>query len=211
MIRQCFLARTGIQFHRESLIPIGLDPATLFPKVAPRPKQLKSTASDVAKLRASSTCKPLHHTHDDQVSGQASPEAACTFISEEHEELLDALSPINDNLGSWFSPWRILEFVPFLQSEQSRKDFSFSSDRWYDFSPPFPPSVTHVGVIFLIRPNWGYGRHIPEPVRDGKKNEKVLVHRSVRTRMEAKGLEGGEYKNKASFKDYEIEWVEWVE
>lgn len=33
MIRECFLARTGIQFEAESLRELGLDPATLYPRV----------------------------------------------------------------------------------------------------------------------------------------------------------------------------------
>jgi hypothetical protein len=134
MIRQCFLANTGIQFYREAFIPIGLDPATLFHKVAPRPKQLKPTASDVAKLRAST---------------QASPEAALTFISEEHEELLDALSPLNDKLGSWFSIWWPLEAVPFIRYTQDKNDPNnnsrWSAYRWYVFF-----SV----IVSLCRSRW---------------------------------------------------------
>jgi hypothetical protein len=68
---------------------------------------------------------------------QASPIAACTFKSEEHEELLDALSPINDQLEK-FSAWWILEILPLLNSEQDRKDFSWNSDRWYVFFSPIP-------------------------------------------------------------------------
>ena len=33
MIRKCFLARTGIQFEADRLRDLGLDPATLYPKV----------------------------------------------------------------------------------------------------------------------------------------------------------------------------------
>jgi hypothetical protein len=54
----------------------------------------------------------------------------------------------------------------------------------------------------------GYGRHIPEPVCNPERKEKVLVHRSVKTRMDAECLKGGRYKPKASFEDYEIEWMD---
>jgi hypothetical protein len=141
MIRQCFLAKTGIQFYCETFKHIGLDPATLFRKggevVTPRPQQLEPSASNVTETSASIDCSDTRHLpHSGQV--QASPVAACTFKSEEHEELLDALSPINDQLASWFSPWRILEIVPFLQSEQNRNDpkLSMNYSRWYDFYSP---------------------------------------------------------------------------
>ena len=65
-------------------------------------------------------------------------------------------------------------------------------------------SVTHVGVIVLFRVNLGHARHVPGPVRDRK--EKIRVHRSVKTRMEAEGLEGGKYKPNAKFEHLDFEW-----
>jgi hypothetical protein len=42
MIRQCFLANTGIQFYLDSFKEVGLDPSTLYPIVAKtRPPALK--------------------------------------------------------------------------------------------------------------------------------------------------------------------------
>ncbi|KAH8118157.1 hypothetical protein DFH11DRAFT_1687160 [Phellopilus nigrolimitatus] len=38
MIRECFLARTGIQFEADKLIDLGLDPMTLYPRVLRRPQ-----------------------------------------------------------------------------------------------------------------------------------------------------------------------------
>ena len=126
MIRQCFLAKTGIQFYRKKFIPIGLDPATLFSEVLPRPKQLAPPASYEAELRGS-TSPDSHHT----------PEAACNFISEEHEELLDALSPLNDTLGTWLTPWWFLEAAPFIRYKQdpndSKKSGTWSLFHWYVF------------------------------------------------------------------------------
>ena len=134
MIRQCFLAKTGIQFYRTTFKHIGLNPTTIFPFVTTRPPALETSASCVAEARASTYCPdPLRATVNDQA--QASPIAACTFKSEEHEELLDALSPIDDQLEK-LKAWWILEFLPLLHSEQDRKDFSWNSDRWYVFFPP---------------------------------------------------------------------------
>ena len=149
MVRQCFLANTGIQFKREAFIPIGLDPATLFPKVAPVPQQLDPSVPFVAGFR-DSTCPDSHHTDDDQVSVQ---KAACTFISEGHEELLDALGPLNDTLGSWFSLWWPLEVIPFIRYKQDKSDPNNSS-RWsayhrYVFFSHSLPLLLTLGVISL--------------------------------------------------------------
>jgi hypothetical protein len=200
MIRQCFLANTGIQFYRKTFKHIGLDPTTLFPSVTTRPLALEAPCvTEAAEARASAQCRDGHV--NDQV--QASPMAACTFKSEEHEELLDALSPISDQLEKR-KAWWILEIFPLFQFKQDR-DYSLKFDWWYAFSPPFPHLVTHVGVTFFLRPNLGRGRQIPKPVCEKKK---VLVHRSVKTRMDADCLEEGKYIPKANFEHYEVEWVD---
>lgn len=74
------------------------------------------------------------------------------------------------------------------------------------FSPQFPPFVIHVGVIFLLRVNLGRGRQVPNPVCERK--EKIFVHRSVKTRMDADCLEGGKYNPKAKSERCEFEWVD---
>lgn len=48
----------------------------------------------------------------------------------------------------------------------------------------------------------GRGRHVP------KHHTPFFVHRSVRTRMEAKGLKGGAYHPKATFSELEPIWVD---
>src|ERR1700677_2948393 len=55
------------------------------------------------------------------------------------------------------------------------------------------------------RSNFGRGRRVPAPV--GEKGGKVLVHRSVKIRMEAEGLPEGKYEPKAKFQDFDYEWV----
>ncbi|KAK7044791.1 hypothetical protein R3P38DRAFT_3308605 [Favolaschia claudopus] len=47
MIRECFKADTGIMFDSRRLRELGLDPATLYPIVLPRPPPLPLTASTV--------------------------------------------------------------------------------------------------------------------------------------------------------------------
>jgi hypothetical protein len=204
MIRQCFLANTGIQFYRTTFKHIGLDPATLFPFVTTRPPALETSASCVAEARASTYCPNPHQvTLNDQA--QASPIAACTFKAEEHEELSDALSPIYDQLER-LKVWWILEILPLRHLVQDRKELSWKSYRQYVFHPQFPPFVTHVAVTFLLRVNLGRGRQIPNPVCERKEN--ILVHRSVKTRMDADCLETGKYNPKATFKHCEVKWVD---
>lgn len=53
----------------------------------------------------------------------------------------------------------------------------------------------------------GRPREILKPTREG---EKILVHRSVKTRMEARNseLEGGKYMPKAKLSPQDVEWVD---
>ena len=67
--------------------------------------------------------------------------AACTFKSEEHEELLDALSPINDELEKR-KAWWILEVIPLRHLEQDRKDFSWKPYWQYVFLSPYSLSLS---------------------------------------------------------------------
>ena len=64
----------------------------------------------------------------------------------------------------------------------------------------------NVGVIVFVRMNLGRPRRIPAPVRERK--EKICVHRSVKIRKDAEGLEGGKYEPKAKFEDLDFEWVD---
>ena len=105
MVRQCFLAHTGIRFHSELLKSIGLDPAKLHPDVhVERPPALAPPAdpallADSAKLAAwlAPTGEPL---------------------TEEQEDLVDALCPIYDQLV--LAPgWWALEMFPFQHRVQN--------------------------------------------------------------------------------------------
>ena len=143
MIRQCFLANTGIQFYCMTFKHIGLDPTTLFPFVITRPAALETSAPCVAKARASIHC-PDESSVTLKDQAQASPIAACTFKSEEHEELLDTLSPMYDQL-KLLKAWWILEIIPLSHLVQDRKGLSWKCVRRYvnpfffhlQYSPPF--------------------------------------------------------------------------
>ena len=103
MIRECFKTDIGILFHGSMFKQIGLDPATLYPHVTERPPPIYGNAPEP--------------NPDAPEPADSDPQS--TFISEEKEDLADALSPIYDQLRiSW--PWWILEVIP--QKQQFQKD-----------------------------------------------------------------------------------------
>ena len=128
MIRECFRANTGIQFHRESLKYIGLDPDTFLD---PRPPAIVPTPDLVAQaVAAAHAPEPTDETVVDGV--QAPPTAASTFKSENDEEFADALSDKYDQL-SLSKLWWILEFLPIRLHEQNRMDYSWTNKWTYVF------------------------------------------------------------------------------
>ncbi|VDB83023.1 unnamed protein product [Peniophora sp. CBMAI 1063] len=100
-------------------------------------------------------------------------------MSEEEEEIRDALCPMFDTL-KLSKIWWILEVLPLRQRVQR----------------PEPEKGTKPKIIM----NLGRAREIP-------REDKVLVHRSVKMRMEAKGLASGIYEPKAKF-PVEPTWVD---
>lgn len=101
MVRQCFLLKTGILFHRELFPVFGMDPDSLWPDVKPRPPpvhHLSATPKEKTEyIPAGGTSRALVDVSD--------------FISEEEEDLADVLSGINDMLKISKS-WWILELIP---------------------------------------------------------------------------------------------------
>ncbi|KAF8481731.1 hypothetical protein DFH94DRAFT_732636 [Russula ochroleuca] len=181
MIRQCFDVKTGIQFHYDSFIDIGLDPNTVYPIVTKRPAALIPSADTVAEAKVSAhTVEPSDATLTNEA--EASPITASTFKSEEDEELVDALCPIYDQL-KLAKAWWILELLPLRHHAQNRENLSWNP-YW--------------------QVNLGHARRIPGPVRERK--EKIRVHRSVKIRLEAEGLEGGKYEPLAKFEHLDFEW-----
>jgi hypothetical protein len=101
--------------------------------------------------------------------------------SEELLDLKDSLAPIYDQLNlAWF--WWLLEYIPF------RNRFQQSDNTWAT-----KPTL-----------NRGNGRYIPK-----QKSRGVRIHRSVKTRMEAKHADGTEYKPKVM--NLDMSRVTWVD
>ena len=97
MIRECFAIKTGIQFRSAKLKQMGIDPTSLYPKLIPRPQAISGNKREA---------DPKH-----------------PFVSEEYEDLSDALSNMYDQLQ--LRPfWWILEVLP--QHQQYQKD----DDKW---------------------------------------------------------------------------------
>lgn len=162
MIRQCFAANTGIRFHTSLLRQVGLDPASLYPIVKPRPSALyvSSLLADsppIAKAVTTVATEDIHttippeSTHSVDVVPPSPLSAAPLLVSsstateqtlvnradtklslaeilkklasapgmltEEEEDLADALCPIYDQLEV-AKGWWTLELVPMMQRYQ---------------------------------------------------------------------------------------------
>ncbi|KAK7695135.1 hypothetical protein QCA50_002325 [Cerrena zonata] len=178
MIRECFRMDTGIRFHSSVLKSVGLDPASLYPKVLDRPEAIFTippTIADPTHARESTT-----DTTQTLVDGSAID----SQLTEEEEDLLDALSPVYDQL-SLAPGWWILELLP-MRFKKQHSDNSWVSD-W--------------GC------NLGRPRKVPNRIQ---KRGQFFVHRSVKMRMEAEAslLPGGvKYAPKAQWKIDPI-WVD---
>ncbi|KAJ7045168.1 hypothetical protein C8F04DRAFT_1067942 [Mycena alexandri] len=144
MIRQCFLLQTGILFHADMLRSVGLDPNTLYPRVLPRPPPLFKTPHEAQSINTMKTISSL---------------GEFDFKSEEEEDLVDALSPINDELKR-VKLWWILEVLP-----QSLR-FQEKDDSWKK----------------KLEVHRARGRHLPRQLTHG-----VKMHRAVKMRMDALG------------------------
>jgi len=118
MIRECFKAKTGIMFVSDSLPDIGLDPASLYPEVKPRPPALSSAGY---KIQAPLKVQPnlIENEEIEQV-----------YRTEEEHEVLDAIAPIYDQL-LFFWLWWILELIPFRQRWRNA-DGSWETSRWFN-------------------------------------------------------------------------------
>ncbi len=180
MIRQCFLANTGIRFHAELLRTVGLDPDSLYPIVKFRPPPIYATPSvprDYAKEKAKTAWRMATLKFSPLIKSSASPQSAnklrkrasadrpmdektptkkarkaglgvlpsstsgslddsgsdiqamtdgvasSKLLSEEEEDLEDALSPVYDQLKKkrW---WWFLELLPVRHRVQ-RADASW--------------------------------------------------------------------------------------
>ncbi|KAH9932412.1 hypothetical protein B0H21DRAFT_92677 [Amylocystis lapponica] len=164
MIRQCFLANTGIRFHSELLRTIGLDPTKLHPDVhIARPPALQAP-TDTALVAST-----------DKLVEALAPDGRT--LTEEEEDLVDALCPIYDMLDL-AKYWWALEVIP-LEHRYQNKDGEWKA---------------HTTV------NMGQGRVVIPEVD-------LKMHRTVKTRMEAMGLQGGRYTPMAKYTQEPV-WVD---
>jgi hypothetical protein len=173
MIRQCFVAKTGIMFHKATFPKVGLDPDTLYPEVLKRPDPVFQDH----KIHTIPVPKPL--VVSDDRKAVVYTDGGC-FVNEAEEDLADALSPIYDQLQKKMY-WWVLELIPQTIKYQSGQTELMVSE---------------------MKVNKGKGRHIPLQRKNG-----VKIHRSVKIRMEAQGLENGIYAPKANLK-VEPLWVD---
>ncbi|KAJ7053865.1 hypothetical protein C8F01DRAFT_503659 [Mycena amicta] len=190
MIRQCFLLDTGILFHADMLRLAGLEPRTLHPHVLPRPPLLllnpsesessppsNSSTLSKAKSKASSISKKSSKSQKNNSLGTIA-ERTHDFISEEDEDLLDAMCPINDELQR-VRAWWVLELIPQQLRFQDHKRGG---------------SLMKKLIVHRAR-----GRHIPRQSTHG-----VKIHRTVKMRMEALGYQPRAKLNA----DTEPQWVD---
>ncbi|KAF8810983.1 hypothetical protein BYT27DRAFT_7134432 [Phlegmacium glaucopus] len=185
MIRECFKTNSGILFNIEGMKDIGLDPASLYPVVLPRPPAIpieplslnpQLCIAEVPKQKP----KPTTTNEIPTTIQQVAP-LQVQAQTEEEADLLDSLAPLHDQLVlKWI--WWILEFTPMKHRFQ-RKDNKWIS-KWLGW-------------------NFGSGRYIPRHMSGG-----VRVHRSVKTRMDAEYKDGRKYWPKATLELKNVIWVD---
>ncbi|KAG6896290.1 hypothetical protein C0992_009315 [Termitomyces sp. T32_za158] len=166
MVRECFKANTGIMFNTDALRTIGLDPATLYPIVLPRPApRLDASTTFIEKATKHGLIKrAVAHW---KRKANATPTMTITtndpsVIDEELEDLKDALSPIYDQLQLKQS-WWLLEILPLHLRYQK------GNNRW----------------VSTFKSNMASPRFIPKQHSNG-----VKVHRTVQFRMQAQPAPG---------------------
>lgn len=128
MVRECFKANTGIMFDSNRLQDIGIDPTTLYPFVTPRPPahsgsdlQIQTRGKKPPLVKRA--FKSLRRKGSSIFLGRQgrADEEPDPFITEEDEELADALSPKYDQLNI-AKAWWLLEVVPMFFRHQEGND-----------------------------------------------------------------------------------------
>ncbi|OCH95705.1 hypothetical protein OBBRIDRAFT_787909 [Obba rivulosa] len=194
MIREIFKADVGIRFHADLLKTVGLEPKSLYPYVQTRPPAITELPSHIKEaLQKEADEKAVAEKLGKRKRGMSTATVAIgtqpkVQLTEEEEDFVDAHCPIYDELqlARW---WWILELLPLTHRRQDSKG------KWKE--------STYA--------NLGRGRIVPDPE---DKDAKFYVHRSVKTRLDAQDLQGGQYKWKARFlpddmhRELKPTWVE---
>jgi len=180
MVRECFKANSGIIFDSRSLARLGMDPNSLYP---------------LQERRAAIPIDPDHPSHYLQkklvepedydpfaVSDQRGTYEELLEETEEERDNRDALAPLYDSLDGGIG-WWILEYFPI----------------------PYENECHNEDRHLIWRPwNRGRGREIPSPAP----GQKIKVHRSVQTRLDARDAEGKKYVPFAiNFDAKNVQWV----
>ncbi|KAJ4487043.1 hypothetical protein C8J55DRAFT_558127 [Lentinula edodes] len=179
MIRECFKVGTGIMFHQEMLKQVGLDPEGLWPHIRERPPHATAGLND--QDRYTSVAGPSANILSSS-EGRSSTILA-EFITEEYEDEMDALSPMNDVLKT--DPgWWILEMLPYKVKYQRKQSNDSDDDDSHDSSmgrrESGSGSSSGKWASKISWANLGRARHIPRNVQGG-----IKVHRTVKIRMDA--------------------------
>jgi hypothetical protein len=138
MIRQCFLANTGIMFYKATFPKVGLDPDSLYhPQLLlPRPPMILQDPT----LHTIPVPKPLV-VSDDRTAVVYSDGGA--FVNEAEEDLADALSPMYDQLKMKMY-WWILEMLPQkIKYQSGRNDLMVSEFKYVQFFSFLSTAITN--------------------------------------------------------------------
>lgn len=208
MIRECFKTKSGIQFHSEGLRAVGLNPATLYPVVLPRPPALSPKDPATGQLMKILDIPKVQRTIYDDLDNDSDDAPLLNNLNangvpetEEEAELKDALAPIYDQLSLAWS-WWVLEVMPMRHRVQVEGEARWEG-RW---------SL-----------NLGRGRELPgrrhrrQAETSGESSSllahkhKVRVHRSVKMRIESVHENGTTYWPKATGMEPDFSNIVWVD
>lgn len=211
MIRQCFLAGTGIQFHRSSFAAIGIDPKNLYPIVVPPQAPILPTAELVqhanidAEIEAS-----IQRYEDGEVKHKDDRRKAGLRRDSSSKRPTHAHAHTQTGTGISLAEEQRLDFqevvLEMSEEEEEIRDalapafntLTFGSPWWILEMIPLDMRVQGNDTRWHTKKVINLGRPRSIPVSKDA-NQIVRVHRSVRLRMEAEGLKQGKYKPSAIF------------
>jgi hypothetical protein len=197
MVRECFKANTGILFQTEEIRAIGIDPASLWPEVLPRPEARSAKGRELFSVPRKSFFSSLKSAIKEKATAPTKTRKSpgrivhphgnllTDGLTEEDLELEDALQTTHDQLLIKLA-WWILEVIPLTYRYQHDE-----SDLW----------------LSSLRINLGRARRVPKWRKEGC----VKVHRSVKMRMEAEGNKKAGLKKYVPKAKLDFDKVIWVD
>ncbi|KAH9015973.1 hypothetical protein EDB83DRAFT_2439538 [Lactarius deliciosus] len=188
MILECFRTGTGIRFREDALRKTGMDQNTLTSL---------SRGQPIAER-----ARPQRLATDVTVFSTPSPQSSA-FPAEKESDWLrqDSTKDTDIERGTVGSKEDVSE-LPTISKEMAATKGSSAFMTEQELKDALSPIYDQLKMV-----NFGRPRKITKPNREG---EKILVHRSVKLRMNAEKskLGGRAYKPKAKFDPEEIEWVD---